>query len=34
MVCSSWPHREEAHTELAAIQRRAIRMIKRPEGVT
>lgn len=29
----SWPHKKDAHTELAAIQRRAIRMIKRPEGV-
>lgn len=34
IVCSSRPHKEDAHTELAAIQRRAIRMIKRPEGVT
>lgn len=34
ILCSSWPPREDAHTELAAIHRRAIRMIKRPEGVT
>lgn len=32
--CSLWPPKEDAHTELAAIQRGAIRMIKRPEGVT
>lgn len=34
ILCSSLPPKEDAHNELAAVQRRAIRMLKGPEGVT
>lgn len=34
ILCSSSPPEEDEHNELAAFQRRAIKMIKGPEGVT
>lgn len=34
ILCSPSPPKEDVHNELAAFQRRAIKMIKGPEGVT